>query len=170
MLNRLREYNQHRANCHYEPIQIGIGINTGTLMLGTVGGYNRMNSTVISDAVNLASRLEGLTKNYGVALLISHQTFLRLENRDRYIIRQIDTVQVKGKSQRVTVYEVCDGDLPHLRDAKQATLDMFATGLSLFNQQNYGEAAQRFAECLRQNPGDRVAQIYWQRCQHPGAK
>lgn len=66
MLNKLVEYNQHRTAFGYKPIQIGIGISTGLLMLGTVGEPNRMEGTVISDAVNLASRTEGVTKNYGV--------------------------------------------------------------------------------------------------------
>ncbi|MCZ0900498.1 adenylate/guanylate cyclase domain-containing protein, partial [Microcoleus sp. HI-ES] len=67
MLHRLAEYNEYCANAGCAPIQIGIGINTGSLMLGTVGGPNRMDGTVISDAVNLASRVESLTKNYGVS-------------------------------------------------------------------------------------------------------
>jgi class 3 adenylate cyclase len=75
MLHQLQVYNQERVNSGESPIKIGIGINTGNLMLGTVGGQNRMDTTVISDAVNLASRVEGLTKTYGVALLITQQTF-----------------------------------------------------------------------------------------------
>ena len=112
MLNRLLEYNQNRANSGYAPIKIGIGINTGSLMLGTVGGQNRMDGTVISDAVNLASRVESLTKNYGVSLLITQETFLRLENPSEYAIRTLDRVKVKGKSESVTVYEVFDADRP----------------------------------------------------------
>jgi predicted ATPase/class 3 adenylate cyclase/GAF domain-containing protein len=122
MLNKLVEYNQHRTNSGYKPIQIGIGINTGLLMLGTVGEPNRMDGTVISDAVNLASRTEGLTKNYGVSLLITHETFKRLRNPRDYAIRRIDEVKVKGKSEYVTIYEVFDADPPELKAAKLAML------------------------------------------------
>ncbi|MGB5967933.1 MAG: adenylate/guanylate cyclase domain-containing protein [Spirulinaceae cyanobacterium] len=80
MLETLKDYNQTRQRPDRKPLKIGIGINTGSLMIGTVGGAKRMDSTVISDAVNLASRIEGLTKNYGVSLLISQQTLLRLNN------------------------------------------------------------------------------------------
>lgn len=71
MLQKLAEYNQSRQRSGYVPIQIGIGINTGLLMLGTVGGEERMDGTVISDAVNRASRIEGMTKMYGATLLIT---------------------------------------------------------------------------------------------------
>ncbi|OQY56557.1 MAG: hypothetical protein B6247_03465 [Candidatus Parabeggiatoa sp. nov. 2] len=101
MLYQLKTYNEQRKIENDVPIQIGIGINTGSLMLGTVGGHKRMDGTVISDAVNLASRLEGLTKNYGVSLLISHQTYSRLHNPADYAIRMIDQVKVKGKSQLI---------------------------------------------------------------------
>ncbi|HEY9848465.1 MAG TPA: AAA family ATPase [Leptolyngbyaceae cyanobacterium] len=110
MLHCLVEYNQNRVNSGYEAIQIGIGINTGSLMLGTVGGQNRMDGTVISDAVNVASRVESLTKNYGVSLLITQSTYSRLKNPSQYAIRTLDTVKVKGKSEAVTVYEVFDCD------------------------------------------------------------
>ncbi|MDE5112450.1 MAG: PAS domain S-box protein, partial [Trichodesmium sp. St7_bin2_1] len=116
MLRRLNQYNQDRANS--APINISIGINTGLLMLGTVGGTNRMDGTVISDAVNLASRVERLTKNYGVSLLITQQTFARLTQVQDYAIRSIDTVQVKGKSQKVTIYEVFDADPPVVKEGK----------------------------------------------------
>ncbi len=162
MLHQLQGYNQERVNFDQPPIAIGIGINTGSLMLGTVGGQNRMDTTVISDAVNLASRVETLTKNYGVSLLITQQTYVRLSDPSNYAIRPIDTVQVKGKSELVTVYEVFDGDLPEIQAGKLATLPIFMEALSLYQAGKLPEAGALFADCLYQNPGDRVAQFYSQ--------
>jgi PAS domain S-box-containing protein len=167
MLQRLAEYNQHRAKVGYVPIQIGIGINTGSLRLGTVGGQNRMQGTVISDAVNLAARIEELTKNYGVSLLISHQTFSCLQNPSEFSIRLIDRVKVKGKSEIVSIFEVFDADLPVIREGKAATKDVFEEALLLYELHSYTEAAQLFEACLHQNPRDKVAQIYLERCQSP---
>ena len=165
MLQGLVEYNQNRANFGCAPIQIGIGINTGSLMLGTVGGQNRMDGTVISDAVNLASRVESLTKNYGVSLLITQETYSRLENPSQYAIRTLDTVKVKGKSEAVTVYEVFDADGLEIKEGKLATLELFAEARAIYSQDNFAEAARLFSECWRQNQGDRAAKIYGERCQ-----
>ena len=160
MLQRLAEYNRHRVKSGNIPLKIGIGINTGSLMLGTVGGQHRMDSTVISDTVNLASRLEGLTKYYGASLLISQQTLARLHNPMQYSLRFIEQVQVKGKSKAVAVFEVFDGDEPDIKEGKLATKPLFEEGLFLYRQQAFKEAAQRFEEVLRINPKDTVAQIY----------
>ncbi|HBB32342.1 MAG TPA: diguanylate cyclase [Cyanobacteria bacterium UBA8803] len=165
MLQRLADYNQHRTKSNYVPIQIGIGINTGTLMLGTVGGQSRMDTTVISDDVNLASRLEGLTKFYGVSLLISHQTLARLHNPTDYKIRFIEQTKVKGKSKAVAVFEVFDGDGPEMQERKLATKGLFEEGLFLYYQQANQEAARKFEAVLSLNPKDTVTQIYLQRCQ-----
>ncbi len=165
MLQRLAEYNRNRANFGYVSIKIGIGINTGSLMLGTVGGKNRMDGTVISDAVNLAARLESLTKEYGVPLLITHYTLARLQNPMEYSIRFIDKVKVKGKSKAVAVFEVFDGDEPQVKESKLATKTIFEEGLFLYHQQATKQAAQRLEEVLSLNPMDTVAQIYQLRCQ-----
>ncbi|MEW5857699.1 MAG: AAA family ATPase [Cyanobacteriota bacterium] len=165
MLYRLAEYNQYRTTKGYVPIKIGIGINTGSLMLGTVGGYNRMDSTVISDAVNLASRIEDLTKNYGVSLLISHHTFLQLEDANQYAFRIIERLIVKGKSSAVTVFEVFDADDAEIRKGKLTTKQDFEQALLLYNLGNLAEAAQGFQKVLSINPSDTVAQIYLERCQ-----
>jgi hypothetical protein len=119
---------------------------------------------VISDAVNLASRVESLTKNYGVSLLITHQTFLQL-NEPVYAIRPIDRVKVKGKSEVVAVYEVFEADPPEVREGKLATFQVFIEALHNYNSCQFKKAEQLFSECLRLNPMDKVAQIYRQRCQ-----
>ncbi|MGB7442437.1 MAG: AAA family ATPase [Coleofasciculaceae cyanobacterium] len=164
MLQCLTEYNRHRVKSGYTPISVGVGINTGLLMLGTVGGKNRMDSTVISDAVNLAARLESLTKKYQVPLLITHHTLARLQKPTEYNIRFIDKVKVKGKSKAVAVFEVFDGDKLKVKQGKLATQPIFEEGLFLFHQQAIKQAAQRFEEVLSLNPKDTVAQIYQSRC------
>ena len=164
MLHSLAEYNRQRVAADDVAIKIGVGINTGSLMLGTVGGNSRMDGTVIGDTVNLAFRIESLTKNYGISLLITQQTFDCLTNPADYAIRVIDKVQVKGKSEWVTVYEVFEADLPEVKAGKLANLRLFAEALFLYNMNNFREAGELFADCWRQNPGDKVAQIYWDRC------
>ncbi len=164
----LADYNQHRITAGDVPISIGIGINTGSLMLGTVGGQSRMDTTVISDNVNLASRLEELTKFYGVSLLISHQTLARLQNPTEYSIRFIEQVTVKGKSKAVAVFEVFDGDELELKEVKLATKSLFEKGLYLYYQQAFSEAIKRFETVITINPRDTVAQIYLERCHLEG--
>ena len=165
MLHRVAEYNQHRANSNYMPIQVGIGINTGSLMLGTVGGDSRMDSTVISDAVNLAARIERLTKKYGVSLLISHHTFSQLQDANEYAFRIIDRVKVKGKSVAVTVYEIFDADAPEIREKKLTTKLEFEQALLLYHLEKFSVAAKLFEYCLYINPTDTAARIYLEHCQ-----
>ncbi len=121
-----------------------------------------MDSTVISDAVNLASRVECLTKEYGVSMLITHNTFIQLN--DVYDFRLIDRVTVKGKSRMVTVYEVFAADPAELRQKKLETKTIFEQGLVLYNSDRCVEAKRLFSACLEINPKDKVAQIYMQRC------
>ncbi|WP_017303304.1 adenylate/guanylate cyclase domain-containing protein [Spirulina subsalsa] len=164
MLKRLASYNQHRHKRERTPISIGIGINTGHLMLGTVGGNRHMDGTVVSDTVNLASRLERLTRLYRVSLLISHQTFLKLSHRSEYGIRLIDRVIVKGKSEQVSVFEVFDADPPDVYEGKQKTKTRFEQALLCYYMGDLPQAVQLLAECLSVNPQDSVAQIYLERC------
>ncbi len=104
MMRALREFNVQEARA--TPIDIGIGIHTGMLMLGTIGEARRMEATVIADAVNLASRLEGLTREHGVHIITSEQSLAGVADRSAYPHRYLGTVQVKGKARAVQIYEV----------------------------------------------------------------
>ncbi|MEM1426175.1 MAG: adenylate/guanylate cyclase domain-containing protein, partial [Cyanobacteria bacterium P01_H01_bin.130] len=163
MLHSLDQYNQQRAKQHGEPIRIGIGIDTGPLMLGTVGGRQRLDTTVIGDAVNLASRLENLTKFYGTPLLISHRVLAALEEPEQFSIRFLDRISVRGRTKPVAIYEVINADPDPIRENKLRTAGRFEEGILLFHRRQYVEAAGRFEDCLQDSPGDRVIQIYLER-------
>jgi len=102
----LAEYNSHRSHSGYAPIRIGIGIHRGPLMLGTIGENQRMDSTVISDTVNAASRLEGLTKKFQRDILISGETVeaLGMEVAAEYALDYLDEEKVKGRTKPVKVF------------------------------------------------------------------
>ncbi len=164
MLERLEAYNHGRNRAGYLPTRIGIGINTGVVMLGTIGGSGRMDGTVISDAVNVSSRLEDLTKTYGVPLLISEHTLHSLENPERYQIRFIDRLRLKGKHEPQSVYEVYDCDLLPLRQAKARTQRRFEEALAYYHLREIPQARTRLLDCLAEVPGDVPARIYLERC------
>ncbi len=170
MLQRLTAYNKERVSKDRESLRIGIGINTGNLMLGTVGGTNRIDSTVIGDVVNIASRLEGLTKVYQVPLLISEFTLGRLERTDNYYLRLVDRVQVKGRTEWVSVYEVFDADPQELREQKARMKPHLETAIAFYQRQDYAAAQEEFEAYLALMPGDPVAQIYAARCREQAQK
>jgi len=110
MLKMLDIFNKTQPNKGLTPIRIGIGLNTGKLMLGIVGEKNRLQCTVISDAVNLASRLENITKTYKGSLIISQSTLDNLTNPSQYTTRFLDNIKVKGRTERVNIFEVFETD------------------------------------------------------------
>jgi two-component system sensor histidine kinase ChiS len=165
MLLRLQAYNEERAIYGKQPIELGIGINTGQLMLGTVGGQNRMDSTVISDTVNVAARIERMTRIYQANLLISHHTFIQLTNPNDYAMRVIDRVQVKGKVNFVSVYEVFEPAPPLQRQGKLESKTHFERGMLLYYQKIYAEAFAEFQTCTMLCPTDTIARSYLDRCQ-----
>ena len=164
MLQKLVDYNEGRKRAGYVPIGIGIGINTGTLRIGTVGERGRMEGTVVSDAVNVASRIEGMTKVYGVSLLISDETYRSLQDTSKYRIRKIDRVKVKGKAEPVTIWEVFDCDPPDILKYKLSTATIFEEAISLYHSKKFEEAHELFQDCLTRNPKDKAVVVYRDRC------
>ena len=165
MLAGLEEFNIQRAVRGEAPVRIGIGLNTGISMLGAVGGANKMEGTVISDAVNLASRLEALTKVYGAPLLISEHTLYSLDNASEHCIRFIDRVLVKGKSRPQSVYEIFDNDPPRVRDQKKRDIELFEKALACYHYRDIDTSFRLLSRCLSNNPQDKPAVIYLERCE-----
>ncbi len=161
---QLIEYNRVRQDNQLSPIDIGIGLNTGKMTLGTLGEHDRMDGTVISDAVNLASRIEGMTKMYKVTLIISERTFRGLKDVNRFAVRLLDRVRVKGKTDPVTIYEVFSGDAPDVWEKKIATKRDFEQAIGLYQLKQFEAAKKLFERCLLIYPGDQAAEFYIERC------
>lgn len=165
MQKQVNIYNEERQKEGYLPISIGVGLHTGSLMLGTIGSQERMESTVIADAVNLASRLEGLTKLYGAGILISHKTLCCLDYTEEQKFRFLDRVMVKGKKAAVAIFEVFDGDGEEQNRLKTQTQARFEVAVFLYYQQQFDEAKIIFQEVLAVNPQDKAAMLYIKRCE-----
>ena len=164
MQRELEDFNRSRPEI--PPVRIGIGLHTGNLMLGTIGEERRMESTVISDAVNLASRLEGLTKSFGTGILISeHTVSLMNGGSDKALIRYLGRVRVKGKRGLIKVYEIYNCDADRIRDLKSETRGRFEEAIHLFQDGKFGDAGRLFRDILDANPDDNPARAYLDRCE-----
>ena len=167
MLKRLDEYNTGRERAGYRQVKVGIGINTGIVILGTIGGASRMDGTVIGDAVNLAARMERLTKEYGVPILISEYTLYCLDEPDLWSIRFLDRTHVRGKQGTQSVYEVFDGDSAPVREAKIKTRKIFEEALACYHVDDIVSAHERLLAYLALVPDDDAARVYLERCETP---
>lgn len=156
----LGEYNNYRRNKGYDAIQIGVGIHTGSLMLGTIGAENRLEGTVISDTVNLASRIENLTKVYGSRIAVSETTVLELKDHRKFHFRFLDRVRVKGKTKPVAIYEIFDGDEAAVQELKHRTLEDYSTGVKAYFARDWDHAREAITKVLRIHPQDKAAQLY----------
>jgi hemerythrin len=164
MIEQLKKFNKKYNSAYHAPVRIGIGLNTGLCMLGIVGDSNRMEATIISDAVNIASRLESLTKKYGVDILISENTVNSIQDVSLYLIRLIDRVQVKGKNQPISIFEVYDNDEPKMRALKNQTKLLFEEAIANYHYKKVDIATVLFEKCVAINPDDKPARFYLNRC------
>jgi class 3 adenylate cyclase len=160
MLTTLTSYNEKNRNSETRPpIKIGIGIHTGDMMFGTVGEHNRMDSTVISDAVNLASRVESSTKDYGISMLITEDLLLSIKSQEKLKIRYIDKINVKGKNIPVKIYEVYNSEPDPIIQLKDKIKPLYEKGLELFYENNFSDCASILEDASQIFPDDKPLQI-----------
>jgi adenylate cyclase len=162
-LEALQRFNAARVARGERAIRIGIGIDTGRLMLGTIGGRERLSAGVIGDSANTASRIESLTKRYGAAVLVSEHTRSGCD-ADRWRMRRVDRIRPRGKAKPIEIYEVLDGLEASELEGKLASRDAFEEGVRLYQTGAPGDGLVCFATALKTCPGDRAAQLYIGRC------
>jgi two-component system, sensor histidine kinase ChiS len=164
MLAYLPVYNAQRVSVGYDPIRIGIGIHAGPVMLGVIGHERFMQGTVIADAVNLASRLETLTKVFGVSLIVSSNVLFNLKDPNAYNYRFLDKLTVRGKEEAVSVYEVFDGDAPDQTAHKKRTREVFERAVYSYHAGETREAFNLFESVRAPGRADKPVELYRRRC------
>ena len=157
---QLSIFNNQRELAGDPPIKIGIGIHEGRLMLGTIGEQERMDGTVISDTVNTTSRIEGLSKKFGISVAISERILIGLEDVSDYHVRFIGKIAVKGRRVAVSIFEIFDGDPEHIRNLKDSIKGAFERGLNAYHLKKYDQALEYFKMVLKVLPDDKASLHY----------
>ncbi len=162
MQSKLRELTPLWLEKGYPELKMRIGINTGEMVVGNMGSRQRMDYTVMGDAVNLASRLEGVNKQYGTKILISHHTYEKIV--DDLICREIDSIRVVGKDTVTTIYEVIGKKEDMSESNIKLMLEYYKEGLAYYRQGNWDNAAEAFNRTLHVVPQDKPSHVFINRC------
>jgi adenylate cyclase len=160
MMRELQKLNEKWVAEGKKPVDIGIGINTGPMMVGNMGSEQRFDFTVMGDSVNLGSRLEGANKNYKTNVIISEFTYEKVYGE--FLCMELDSVRVKGKRKPVKIYNLLGfNDLP---DTQHQTVTRFNQGISLYKAQKWDDAIRVFKDIRAMEPNLYAAQVYIERC------
>ncbi len=154
-------FNVERAARGEPPISIGVGLHLGQLMLGTIGEEARLEGTVIADAVNMASRFEGLTKMFGAHILVSGNTLESMAQRGRFKARYLGEVQLRGRTENTAIYEIFDSNDEASVAHKEATRETFERGVKAFIKDDLDTALASMKVVLASDPQDAAAQYYF---------
>ncbi|HEY9646299.1 MAG TPA: adenylate/guanylate cyclase domain-containing protein, partial [Chroococcidiopsis sp.] len=158
MRRRLAEFNYARRHTNQPKIRIGVGISSGEVVSGNIGSQRRMDYTVIGDGVNVSSRLEGVTKEYGCDIILSETTY-RLCH-DRIWVRELDRIRVKGKEQALGIYELIGDRTQPLDPATEEFLELYQAARRAYLTQDFQQAIQRFEEAKRLREDDQAIAVH----------
>jgi adenylate cyclase len=161
MRKRLAEFNQRRIIQAQPEIHIGIGISSGEVVSGNIGSQKRMDYTVIGDGVNLSSRLEGVTKEYGCDIILSEFTYELCSHR--IWVRELDRIRVKGKHQAVNIYELIGDRSTPLDNTTHEFLSHYHAGRAAYLARHFFEAIACFEAAKRIRPTDQAVNIHLKR-------
>ena len=164
MHDALDVFNDSRKSAGKIALEMGIGLHTGPVIIGTLGGSERMDSTAIGDAVNLTARIEGMTKMYGTPVLISEFALHSLDDQSQFRVRYIDDVIAKGKHEPVQIWQVIGKTASTISKNYSAMLAAYAEGIDLYKARKIAGAKEKFEHCLSLVPADKVSGIYLERC------
>jgi adenylate cyclase len=154
MLGEVKTFNAEEGRLKDQTVRIGIGLHSGPVILGTIGSSERMDSTVLGLTVNLAKRLEEITKKIGVDMLISEQVAKRLPDRNHYRLRDLGEAWVKGALTPLSLSEVYDQDPPEVRNLKDRTMPIMSEGINLVRSSHFEAALTKFEEVRSVFPQD----------------
>jgi adenylate cyclase len=160
-ITKLKEIQAEFKAKNLPNIDIGIGINSAEVSVGNMGSDIVRSYTVMGDGVNLAARLEGITKEYGVRIVISEFTYG--EVKDKFTVRELDWVKVKGKNLPVRIFELISEGKPE--EKTHNMLNEFQNGFELFHQKKFDMALTQFKKCLELVPADPPSELYVERCE-----
>ncbi|MBE9012231.1 adenylate/guanylate cyclase domain-containing protein, partial [Pseudanabaenaceae cyanobacterium LEGE 13415] len=164
MRTRLAAFNQARSSRNEKTIDIGIGINSDTVISGNIGCSKRMEFTAIGDGVNLGSRLEGASKLYGTDIVMSESTYRPCA--DRIWARELDFIRVKGKNKPVAVYELVGLRSEKISDKKKRIIEHYHNARQHYLNRKFAFAVAEFATVLEIDHTDKAASLHMERCQH----
>ncbi|MEH2538398.1 MULTISPECIES: AAA family ATPase [unclassified Bradyrhizobium] len=164
MWRALDQLNRRSVYLSQPQLHMGIGLNTGFMVLGVIGGRNRMQCSFIGDTANLAARIEQLTKVYRARLLISEHTLQGLKDPNAFAIRMVDRVSVKGKNEGVDIYEVLDAETPERRAIKLKTVELLRSGMEKYFCRDFNAARIAFERARSESPEDVLPTLFLERC------
>jgi adenylate cyclase len=164
MRQRLAAFNHKRETIGLPPIRFGVGISSGEVVSGNIGSQKRMDYTVIGDGVDISSRLEGATKEYGCDIILSEFTYQFC--KEKVWVRELDCVRVRGKTKPIRIYELIDDRNHDLDRPLQEFLQLYQAGREAYNQRNFKEAVQYFGQAQRLKPDDRATALLLHRASH----
>ncbi|MBT8218370.1 MAG: tetratricopeptide repeat protein [Bacteroidia bacterium] len=162
MQEAIKAYNIEEEEEGRDPIKVGMGMHTGMLVMGIIGDSNRKDAAIISDTVNSAARMESLTKSYGSNIILSHESYEKLDT-DEFVCRGLGEARVKGKSKPLRIFECLNNENPDQIQRKKQFQKEFDAAVGAYFERDFNKAEKIFNQIYKANPEDLVVYSFLKR-------